>query len=314
MSLLDLKWNDIQPELFRAVKEINASRPFNITRDDVLKSLLLVHGAETRFDRLVADRGRVEQLATQLPQLLPAVQNAWKAMTVLLMDECKITSERFFRGGHNSLLPFVVYLAHNAAPTQTEKRRLVTGIYLALMSTVFAGAEARMGVFARNECKRTGPFPLEKLARLVGHNYGIASLEGLLSRHLDLTLNIAHGGITPDDNNPDNLQRDHIFPRATLEKEGTPPERTNHYANFHFLRGKDNLNKSDTPPHEWFRKPGDQPPYTDADLKERLLAWDLLQPGCFSALLESRRLQIQNRALTLFGTDEASFESLFAQP
>ena len=31
MSLLDLKWNDIQPELYRSVKKINKSRPFNIT-------------------------------------------------------------------------------------------------------------------------------------------------------------------------------------------------------------------------------------------------------------------------------------------
>ncbi len=52
MSLLDLKWNDIQPELYRAMKEINAARPFSITRDDVLKSLLLAKGSETRFDRL----------------------------------------------------------------------------------------------------------------------------------------------------------------------------------------------------------------------------------------------------------------------
>ena len=39
MSLLDLKWNDIQPELYRSVDDINQARPFNITRDDVLKSL-----------------------------------------------------------------------------------------------------------------------------------------------------------------------------------------------------------------------------------------------------------------------------------
>jgi hypothetical protein len=39
MSLLDLKWNDIQPELYRVVKEINERRPFEITRDDVLKTL-----------------------------------------------------------------------------------------------------------------------------------------------------------------------------------------------------------------------------------------------------------------------------------
>ena len=74
MSLLDLKWNDIQPQLYRAVREINEARPFNITRDDLLKSLLLAKGSETRFDRLVADRERVEKLATDFPQLLADVQ------------------------------------------------------------------------------------------------------------------------------------------------------------------------------------------------------------------------------------------------
>lgn len=310
MSLLDLKWNDIQPELYRAVKEINAARPFNITRDDVLKSLLLAKGSETRFDRLVADRGRVESLATDLPQQLPSVQAAWKSLTLLLMDECKITSERFFRGGHNSLLPFVLYFVANPTPGPAEKRRLAVAVYAALMSGVFAGAEARMGAFARKECVKGKPFPLEKLARLVAAHYGVNSLETLLSRHLDLALNIAHGGITLD-NNPENLQRDHIFPRATLEKQGSPAAKTNHYANFHFLRGNDNLNKSDTAPHEWFKKPGDQPPYSDDDLKERLLTWALLQPGQFPAMLEERTKMIHERALTLFGMKAADFDALF---
>ena len=311
MSLLDLKWNDIQPELYRAVKEINAARPFNITRDDVLKSLLLAKGSETRFDRLVADRGRVEKLAAELPQLLPAVQAAWQSLTLLLMDDCKITSERFFRGGHNSLLPFVMYLVGNPTPSPAEKRRLVVAVYTALMSGVFAGAEARMGSFARKECVKGKPFPLERLSRLVASHYGVNSLESLLSRHLDLALNIAHGGITLD-NNPENLQRDHIFPRATLEKQGTPPDRTNHYANFHFLRAKDNLNKSDTPPHEWFKKPGEQPAYSDDDLKERLLTWELLQPGQFPTMLEERRKLIHDRALRLFGMAAPDFDKLFA--
>lgn len=170
-----------------------------------------------------------------------------------------------------------------------------------------------MGAFARNECAKGKPFPLERLMRLVAKHYGITSLETLLSRHLDLTLNIAHGGITLD-NNPDNLQRDHIFPRAMLEGEGVPSERTNHYANFHFLRGKDNLNKSDTPPHKWFRKPGDQPPYTDDDLKERLLTWDLLEPGQFPQLLEARTQQIQKRALELFSMKPGDLEALFSAP
>lgn len=310
MSLLDLKWNDIQPELYRAVKEINTARPFNITRDDVLKSLLLAKGSETRFDRLVADRGRVETLAAHLPQLLPSVQAAWKSLTLLLMDECKITSERFFRGGHNSLLPFVLYFVANPTPGPAEKRRLVIAVYAVLMSGVFAGAEARMGAFARKECVKGRPFPLEKLVRLIALLYGVNSLETLLSRHLDLALNIAHGGITLD-NNPENLQRDHIFPRATLERQGSPAAMTNHYANFHFLRGKDNLNKSDTAPHEWFKRPGDQPAYSDDDLKERLLTWDLLQPGQFPMLIEKRTNLIHERALALFGMKATDFDALF---
>jgi hypothetical protein len=310
MSLLDLKWNDIQPELYRAVKEINLSRPFTVTRDDVLKSLLLAKGSDTRFDRLVADRGRIEKLAGELPQLLPTVKRAWKSLTLLLMDECKITSERFFRGGHNSLLPFVHYFFSNPTPGPAEKRRLVVAVYATLMSGVFAGAEARMGSFARNECTVEKPFPLEKLIRLIAKHNGINSLETLLSRHLDLALNIAHGGITID-NNPENLQRDHIFPRALLEREGTPSELTNHYANFHFLRGKDNLNKSDTPPHEWFKNPGDQPAYSDDDLKERLLTWALLQPGNFPLLLAERTKLIYERTFELFGMKEAELETLF---
>jgi hypothetical protein len=266
MSLLDLAWSDIQPELHRSVTAINKSRPFTITRDDLLKSLLLTNLSETRFDRLVADRGRVEKLAAELPKHLPAVRDAWKALTILLVDDCKITSERFFRGGHNSLLPFILYLFRNPHPKPSEKRRLVVAIYVALMSGVFAGAEARMGAFARKECVIGKPFPLENLCRLVAQYYGVTSLEMLLTRHLDLTLNIAHGGISLD-NNPDNLQRDHIFPRSTLEERGVSAERTNHYANFHFLRDKDNLNKSNIPPHRWFEKPGDQPPYSEIDLK-----------------------------------------------
>ena len=314
MSLLDLTWNDIQPELYRSVVEINRAHRFNITRDDVLKSILLANASETRFDRLVADRGRVEKLASELPQYLPGVRDAWKSLTILLIDDCKITSERFFRGGHNSLLPFVLYLFMNPHPRPAEKHRLVVAIYVALMSGVFAGAEARMGAFARKECVKGKPFPLENLCRLVAQYYGITSLELLLRRHLDLTLNIAHGGISLD-NNPENLQRDHIFPRSTLEAKGVSEDRVNHYANFHFLRDKDNLNKSNIAPHKWFMKPGDQPAYTDADLKERLLTHDMLQPGKFSAMVKERSKLIQERALALFKMESvASFDALFDMP
>ena len=312
MSLLDLKWNDIQPELQDLVRDINASRPYAFTRDDVLKSLLLAEGAETRFDRLVSDRNQVEQLAKKLPAHIDAIRKGWQQLGCILMDDCKISSERFFRGGHNALLPFVLYLARNQNITQAERRKVVLGVYIALMSGIFGSAEARMGSFARKTVAGATSFPLRELCELTRRNYGIASLDDLLKRNLDLALNIAHGGITLD-RNPENLQRDHIFPRATLQKEGYPYDKVNHYANFHFLRGVDNLNKSDRPPNEWFKAPGRAPSYTQQDLDERLLCWDDLQPGKFPTMLKERGARIRAKATELLGASEPDILILFAK-
>lgn len=310
MSLLDLKWNDIQPQIQTLVKQVNQNRPFGFTRDDVLKSLLLSVQSETRFDNLVKNRKQVEKLAEIMPSKMPAVKTAWDRLGLILVDDCKIYSERFFRGGHNALLPFVLYLSKVQNLTNENKKRIVIGIYMSIMSGIFSGAEARMGAFARNTVMSSDDFPLKNLARLVKRQYGIDTLDKLLRRHLDLTLNIAHGGITID-NNPDELQRDHIFPKSKLEAANYPYETVNHYSNFHFLRANDNGNKSDKPPHEWFRKPGTNSPYTDNDLSERLLSWELLEPGQFETLIDVRGKKIREKAEKLFGISETDFNALF---
>lgn len=307
MSLLDIEWNNIQPELFRALERINKLSPFMITRDDLLKSLLLMNNSETRFDRLLQDKKKISSLADELPAHLENLINAWKKLTILLRDDCKIASERFLKGGHNSLLPFVIFLASKKKLFPGEKQKLVIALYTAIMSGVFSSAEARMGAFARKHCLNADEFPLTELAKTVYWQYGIENLDDLLARHLDLTLNIAHGGITLD-NNPENLQRDHIFPRSTLIDKGVPQEKANHYANFHFLRDKDNQNKSNIAPHKWFSQSG----YTKKDLKNHLLTEDLIQPGKFKEMIAARSKLIQKKALQLFNMTEAEFSALFA--
>ena len=148
---------------------------------------------------------------------------------------------------------------------------------------------------------------------MVRNHYGIKTLDDLLKRHLDLALNIAHGGITIDESNPEALQRDHIFPRSKLEEAGYSYETVNHYANFHFLRGSDNLNKSANPPHEWFKEPGkDNPPYTDQDLKERLLTWEDLAPGNFENMIQVRSQKIKKRAEEILGYSEAEIDAFLS--
>ena len=313
MSLLDLKWNEIQPELQTLVRDINASRPFSFSRDDILKSLLLANGAETRFDRLVADRKQVETLAEQLPAHIDAIKRAWLTLGCILVDNCKIYSERFFRGGHNAFLPFILFLSQNEQLSNEDRRRIVIGIYLSIMSGIFSGAETRMGAFAKKKVANACSFPLQDLIDLLKRQYGIKSLDDLLKRHIDLALNIAHGGITLD-KNPEELQRDHIFPKSQLEKSGFGYDKVNHYANFHFLRGTDNLNKLDKPPHEWFRKPGiNAQAYSEKDLEERLLTWEDLQPGHFEAMLERRGKKIRERAEQFFNLTEIEFNFFFAE-
>jgi len=313
MSLLDLTWNDIQPELQRVVREINTSRPYSFTRDDVLKTLLLSQGAETRFDKLVSDRKEVESLAKKLPESMPNVKKAWQMLGIILTDDCKIHSERFFRGGHNALLPFVIFLSQHDQLASDDRRKIVIGIYMAIMSGVFSGAEARMGAFTKNKIAKAKTFPLKELAALVRREYGVKSLDELLKRHLDLALNIAHGGIAVD-NNPEQLQRDHIFPRSKLEAAGYSHEVVNHYANFHFLRADDNLNKLDKPPHDWFRNPGrGTAPYSDQDLADRLLTWSDLEPGNFESMLKVRGQKIRVKAEVMFGIKENEFDQLFAE-
>lgn len=312
MSLLDLKSNDILQELQSVVRDINTSKPFGFTRDDVLKSLLLVEGSETRFDKLVKRRNDVGALAQKLPKYIPIIKEAWLKLGVILQDNCKINCERFLRGGHNSLLPFVYYLSSNPNLSNADRRKIVIGIYLTIMSGIFSGSEARMSSFTRkNIAKATREFPLTKLSALIKRQYGIKTLDDLFHRHLDLALNITHGGITLN-GNPDDLQRDHIFPKSFLKKNGYPDEMLNHYANFHFLRGKDNLNKLDKPPHEWFKKPGmNVAPYSDQDLSERLLTWADLQPGQFESMIKIRGAKIRKKAEEIFGLTEEAFNALF---
>jgi hypothetical protein len=87
----------------------------------------------------------------------------------------------------------------------------------------------------------------------------------------------------------------------------------NHYANFHFLRGRDNLNKLDKSPHEWFRSPGKNvAPYSDKDLQDRLLQWEDLDPGQFESMIEERSKKIRSKAAELFKMTEDEFNLLFA--
>ena len=314
MSLLDLSWSDVQPALLGVARAANQTSPVKITRDLVLKSVLLCMGEESRFDRLVRDREYIEHIAPSLKDSLPKVENAWMKLGVLLQHNCRIRSPRFFGQATNALLPFVVWLADRPKVSQSEENTLVTGLYIALMSRIFGSAEARMGVFTRNECRGASVFPIRELAQLVRAYRPITDLNTMLEYHLDLTLNIAHGGGVVLDGNPDELERDHVFPKARLKDEGVPDARINNYANFHFLRQADNRNKTDRPPHEWFKQPGENAPaYTDQDLEDRLLSWYLIQPGAFDQLLETRGARIREAACKLFHMSESDFNDLFEE-
>jgi hypothetical protein len=54
------------------------------------------------------------------------------------------------------------------------------------------------------------------------------------------------------------------------------------------------------------------PPYTDRDLEERLLTWDLIQPGMFETMIEKRSVKIRERAEQFFGRSIDEVDALFS--
>jgi hypothetical protein len=46
-------------------------------------------------------------------------------------------------------------------------------------------------------------------------------------------------------------------------------------------------------------------------MEERLLSWDLVQPGAFPRLLEVRGARVREKALKLFHMTEEAFNALF---
>ncbi len=65
-------------------------------------------------------------------------------------------------------------------------------------------------------------------------------------------------------------------------------------------------------PHEWFKNPGRKiQPYSEQDLKERLLIWDDLQPGNFGKMIEARSKRIIKKAESILGYAESNINALF---
>lgn len=264
---------------------------------------------QTLFHKLVQDRNAVKRIAPKLKEAMELVRKGWKALRVILLDDCKVRTPRFFRQASNALLPFAVYLANNSDLARTERHRVVTGLHITLMAGVFGSAEARTGSISRTHCRSTGVFSLEKLAESVSVTRWISSLDGILKSHLDLTLNIGHGGGIVDDS-PDGLERDHTFPKSLLATKEIPDGKIGHYANFHFVRQGDNRNKTDKPPHEWFKSPGKASAYSDQEMAERLLLWDLIQPYAFEKLLEVGGQRNREKAVQLCYICEDEFNAL----
>ena len=304
-SLLDMGWNDIRAEMEDMRARICRNRPFSVGSDDILKSLLLFDGLDTRFDSLVRDRKGATEVGKRIRAHIPIVTEGWLRLTQILTDKCSIMSGGIFSNNYMPLLPFVVFLARRKSMDDRESQRLAGSIYVALMSGVFSRAEARMSNFSK-QADPNQEFPIGRLIRLVQQFSDVWSVEDLLRKNLNLTLNIVHDGLTIDDD-PQEHERDHIFPRSTLLKEGRAPLEADHFANMHFIRKQDNRNKTNISPDVWFKSPGSAPPYSETDLQARLISEEMIQPGNFEVLIDQRSKLIKAKALSLFSMTETDF-------
>jgi hypothetical protein len=285
-TLIRSRWIEAREEFQKLCDQLNSSGDFEVDTDFIIRALTVFTGRSARFDM---ERMRDENIMLAFKEIFPrakaALQSTFDFLTQAnggAMQTYRLLSggQRADRG-YNVLLPIALYLY--LRPTQEipedQRRRLRKYLYTAIFSRyMVVYVESHIDRLAREvrssaESGSQG-FPLLTVESAIKEWRSFDHISDFFndSNALDPLLNILHGGRvafkTLNDRNAP--QRDHIFPRSKLERQGVLETEINHYANMRLLGAIANILKSD-----------EDPVTALAAYSEERLAQDYLIPKAF---------------------------------
>lgn len=328
MSIAVANWSgDFRQELDDLIKQIHQSVDlgFYLERDWVLKTCLMLTGADVRFKVSNFQPAQVAGIQQQWSSIKECIKQTFLLIRRIGINPQSLTSK-------NAVIPICYYLykkqvngqplyatINNLAKQHDQRSSISQWFYMALLKGVFGGqADAILGsmrdVLQKNIGEQNFPlshivdrykatnkdlrFDADYIESLLDTQYGEGRCRALL--HL----------LFPEMNATEVFHIDHLHPKSAFEKSNlkkyeflknnqdlmafySDTKHWNSIANLHLLNDSQNLSKLDTPLIDWVNNKNTH--VTSADL---LVDGVSLELDAFKNFYEKRRIALRDRLIS----------------
>ncbi len=252
-STLVLAAPKLERDFTELVDTLNGDKSFDFDIDFLSKSSFVVHDKKARYDvAKLEDADFVDKLEHKFSSF----EAALTSMMNFLESDAKILSKRFLKSDL-ALIPIIDFIMKQPHQQLSEGQATALRQYLYMsffMKFYSYGADTKLDRIHQilTENTTSNVFPLKEISEYLANRTEktYAFSKDMLS-NLDLVLNIIQGGVKEIPRRKGwSLERDHIFPRAMLEKLHMPDELINNVGNLRLITKTRNILKSDGLPEE----------------------------------------------------------------
>jgi len=229
---------------------LNDNERFNFDISFLIKASLVIFGKGAKYDiKKLKDESYIEELYCNFGGFKDSLISTMN----FVKNKMKIKNEKFLKS-KNSLIPIIdwVYNQTHHQVTETEECKLKQYLYLVSNNQFFSyGADGKLDAIHKI-VSDSSKFPLNHITDyLKERNYETDFSDDFLLTNHALVLNILEDGIELMAKKRGwSIEKDHIFPKSTLENLQISDNLINDIGNFRFLNKTRNILKSNKIPEK----------------------------------------------------------------
>ena len=257
-------WTDIEENVERIVELLNNGK-LSFDKDNVLKALVVAHGAKAELDPEKFTSASGEALLDALRSDWARAEDTFQQLRDFIENDLKLYSDKVVRS-YGSFVPLFDYLFYNPKPDEANRALMRAYYYKSQLFNWYSSrTDALINVMHGIVGKaHPGGFPIDdvknyfRISRGQEADLKIEHLADVRLRFIILNLiYVERFGASPFNvqfkgNEP---HVDHIYPQSALRKSlGLGTADINCLGNYRFLGATDNLRKRAELPAEYFQR------------------------------------------------------------
>lgn len=257
-------WADIEENVEQIVELLNNGK-LSFDKDNVLKALVVAHGAKAELDPEKFTSAAGEALLDALRRDWPRAEGAFQQLRDFIENDLKLYSDKVVRS-YGSFVPLFDYLFHNPKPDEANRALMRAYYYKSQLFNWYSSRTDALLNVMHGIVGKAHPsgFPMEdvksyfRLSRGQETEIKIEHLDDIRLRFI--ILNLIY--VVRFSGSPFNVQFkgnephvDHIYPQSALRRTlGLATGEINTLGNYRLLGATDNLRKRAELPAEYFRR------------------------------------------------------------